>query len=117
MASLRRTVKQAPALVGPSVRGNLRASLINSQALTPLLLLAGASLFIPFWAAMRFGAAAARISAALWPAINLGALLLFDFSSMVLSRAVGEAAAAVVATVAYALMLVHLAALVVPRLR
>ena len=103
--------------MGSSARGSLRASLIKSQALAPLLLLAGASLFIPFWAAVRFGAAAARISAALWPAINLGALLLFDFSSMVLSTAVGETAAAVVATVAYALMLVHLAALVVPKMR
>src|SRR5215510_15890973 len=111
LGSCRKPGGSQQALVVFPVRVTLPASLINSPALAPLLLLAGASVLIPFWTAARYGGPAARISAALWPAINLGALFLFLFLATVLSKPIGAAGAAALAVAAYALMLVHLGAL------
>src|SRR5712664_1895098 len=91
--------------------------LIKSGALEPWLALAFASLVIPIWVAARFGAAAARLCLALWPAITLGALLLFVYLSRVMQIAVGRPWASAVGIGAYAWMLVHLAGLAAPRLR
>src|SRR5262249_35238941 len=117
LGSCRKPGGSQRALVGFPVRATLPASLINSPALAPLLLLAGASLVIPFWTAARYGGAAARITAALSPALNLGALFLFLFLATLLSKPIGAAGAAALAVAAYALMLVHLGALALPRLR
>src|SRR5258708_2393755 len=91
--------------------------LIKFGALEPWLALAFASLLIPIWVAARFGAAAARLCFALWPAITVGALLLFVYWSRVAQIAVGWPLASAVGIGAYGWMLVHLAGLAVPRLR
>jgi predicted MPP superfamily phosphohydrolase len=91
--------------------------LLKSGALDLWLGLAFASLLIPIWVVARFGAAAARLCLFLWPAITLGALLLFLYLSRVVLVSVEWPVASAVGMGLYAWMLVHLAGLAVPRMR
>jgi predicted MPP superfamily phosphohydrolase len=90
---------------------------LNLQpALVPFLLLVVASLAIPAFVALRYGGQAARISAGLWPVVSLGAIFLL---APLLDRlsSVSPVLAGGVALPLYALMLIHLGLLAIPRMR